>query len=36
MDLREIVSRGVDWIHQPLDKDKWCSLLKMAKNLSIL
>jgi hypothetical protein len=26
MDLREIVSEGVDWIHLAQDRDKWRTL----------
>jgi hypothetical protein len=36
MELREIGSEGVKWIHLAQDRDKWQALMSMVMNLSVL
>jgi hypothetical protein len=33
MDLREIGSEGVDWMHLAQDRDQWWALVNMVMNL---
>jgi hypothetical protein len=35
MDLRQIVSGGVDWMHVALDRDQWRVLVNKIMNLRV-
>jgi hypothetical protein len=35
MDLREKVSKGVDWIHVACERDRWWAVVNMVMNLRV-
>jgi hypothetical protein len=36
MDLREVESKGVDWMHLAQERDQWRALVNMVMNLWVL
>jgi hypothetical protein len=36
MDLKEIVCKGVEWLHLAQDRDKWLAVLNTVMNLRVL
>jgi len=35
MDLTDVISEGVDWIHAAQDRDQWRALMKTVMNFQV-